>query len=308
MRPLRNNDPSLYRLITCRTREARLWLHPSRNVEKLLGGILARYTELLSIDLYAYCFLGNHYHLLLRAPERNTDEFCENLNREIARRINWKFHREGSLWYRRYDDQEVLCEDDVLRAYLYVTTNPVRHGLVDHPGKWGGLNSYAQSLSEKTRSFTFYCYSEEEEEKRVCRHSIKLSVLPQLKELKKETRQAELSRLIEERTKEYQQERKERGEGFIGMERILAEVPGGLPQQVSRSPRPVAYTRDVTLLREARKRKREREASYREASARYRLGELAVEFPEYSFKPPLHRKPRLERFVLLPEDYFKEQI
>ena len=65
--------------------EARLWIGLSSNVRKILGGILARYQELLEIELYSYCILGNHMHLLARAPKKNMDEFCENVNREIAR-------------------------------------------------------------------------------------------------------------------------------------------------------------------------------------------------------------------------------
>ena len=49
MRPIRNRDPETYRLITIRTSEARLWLTPSSNVAKLVGGVLARYQELLEI-------------------------------------------------------------------------------------------------------------------------------------------------------------------------------------------------------------------------------------------------------------------
>jgi len=81
-----------------------MWITPSSNVKKLIGGIIARYQEFLQIEIYAYCILSNHLHLLIKSPNGNTDEFCENVNREIARRLNWKHHREGQFWSRRYDD------------------------------------------------------------------------------------------------------------------------------------------------------------------------------------------------------------
>ncbi len=70
--PLRDSDPKIYRLITIRTEEARLWMVPSRNLEKVLGGIVARYQEICGVEIYAYTFLSNHYHLIVRAPKENS--------------------------------------------------------------------------------------------------------------------------------------------------------------------------------------------------------------------------------------------
>lgn len=193
-RPLRNTDPEVYRLITIRTQEARLWITPSSNVKKLIGGILARYQEAFEILIYAYCVLGNHFHLLIKAPKGNTDEFCENVNREIARRLNWKHRREGSFWGRRYDDQVVLSEDDLLEAFLYVTTNPTKHGLLRDSSEWPGLNSFHQAISEKTRQFSFYHYSAPEGGERVSTHGLELSILPQFEGLSKAERTVELKK------------------------------------------------------------------------------------------------------------------
>ncbi|NBW41897.1 hypothetical protein EBR25_12990 [bacterium] len=51
--PLRTKDPSLYRLITTRTVRAEMWLMPTAKNTKLIGGNIARYQELLGVEIYA---------------------------------------------------------------------------------------------------------------------------------------------------------------------------------------------------------------------------------------------------------------
>lgn len=304
-RPIRNRDPGSYRIITIRTVEARLWLTLSANVKKLIGGIIARYQELLGIEIFAYCILRNHLHLLIKAPLSNTDEFCENVNREIARRINWKYRREGPLWGRRYDDQEVLSEEDLLEGFLYVTTNPTRHGLLRDSSKWPGLNSFEHALNEKDRIFSFYHYSALDDERKVTSHRLKLSVLPQFAALPKDKRTKLLRELLDNRMQQIAKEREAKGLGFLELEQLLAQEPGSQPISISRSPRPPCYTKCKELRKQFRKLLRERMQHYSDASFRYRLGDSEVPFPEYSFKPPLHRRPRLVPFKPLGPDSLK---
>ena len=52
---------------------------PTAKNTKLIGGIIARYQELLGVEIYAYTILSNHIHLLIKAPRGNSDEFIENI-------------------------------------------------------------------------------------------------------------------------------------------------------------------------------------------------------------------------------------
>ena len=292
--PLRNRAPGAYRLITIRTLEARLFLSPSKDINKTVGGILARYQEIFKIEIYAYCILGNHYHLLIKAPLGNTDEFLENVNREIARRVNWKRKRRGAFWARRYSEQHVLSYEDLLEAYLYVVTNPVKHGMVKHPSEWPGISSYEQSLTNKGKRYSFTLYSNLVP-KRVT-HTLKLTPLPQYEDLKKKQRIAQINNLIEERVEYLQTKRYENGQGFMGAERVLAQSPYRRPREVSYSKRPSCYTKTAALYREFRVKLRAFREAYFEASQKYRLNEDDYEFPMYSYLPPKIRIPRVAPF------------
>jgi len=285
--------------------EARLWLTPSGNVSKLIGGIIARYQELLGIIIYAYCVLGNHLHLLIKAPLSNTDEFCENVDREISRRINWKHKREGKLWARRYDDRPVLSEEDLLEAFLYVSTNAVRHGLVSNATAWPGLNSVKHSLTERDRRFSFCHHSVPSGKERISTHRLKLTLLPQFAALSKDERVAKLSALLNERMEQIAKDRKAAGQGFLGLKAIFELPAGSIPLNVSRTPRTLCFTGNRKLYKQFKQSFKHRMALYADASFRYRLGDLNAVFPEHSFKPPLHRAPRFIPFKPLSPDFLK---
>lgn len=280
-------------------------MRPSKRVNRIIGGIFARYAELLSISIYALKVLSNHYHILIQAPLGNADEFEENVNREIARRLNWKNRRTGKFWYRRYDDLKVITENDLLQAFLYVTTNAVKHGLVENPALWPGITSYHQSLGDKSVKYPFHHYSAEEGEEKVTYHTLKITPLPQFAHISKHERLTVVKRYIEEKTDTLVKERREAGLGFLGVEAIKAQDPNDTPLSVARSPRPCVYTKDISLYKEHRMAMALRRQMYDEASRRYRLGDLAVEFPIYTFKPPLHRKPRRSPFQELTAEHLK---
>ena len=292
-RPLRNTDPENYHLVTVRTEEARIWMVPGGELNRTIGGIIARYQELTGIIIYAFCILGNHLHMLLSAPEQNLDRFMENILRESSRRVNRHNRRRGHLWSRRYDDQVILTEEDLLEAYLYVTTNAVKHGLVRDMYQWPGLSSYAQVQDGIPRSYPFVHYSREAEAGGYFKteHTLTLTPLPQHAGLDPVERVQEVRRLLQGRTRALVEERVSHGGGFLGKRALVRQPAGRKPVKVSYRARPVCYT----MNREVREGYRAERSLFRqyycEASEQFRSGDLTVEFPPFCFKPPLHHHP-----------------
>ena len=292
-RPLRDLDPSRYQLVTIRTEMARLWMIPSRTMNRLIGGILARYQEETEIRIFAYCVLSNHMHLVVQAPNGELDIFFENVNREIARRVNRKNYRVANFWARRYDAQAILSEFDLLEAFLYVTTNAVKHGLARQARKWPGLCSYEQSIEQSDRSYEFVHYSLRDENRDFVKteHTLKLSRLPIFSGLDNSSYRALLRSLIQKREELLQQMRASEGQGFMTIGNVLEQVPGSLPRESVRSRRPSCYTKCPKIRREYRRERKWLRYLYNIASARLRSGELDTVFPRWCFKPPLRRAP-----------------
>ena len=304
-KPLRNTDPTIVRIITLRTSQAQLLMHPDSYVNETVSGILAKYQEQFNITIFTYIFNSNHYHLLVQAPEQNLHLFEENINREISKRINWHLDRKGSLWQRRYDDLSCLDMDDILRAFLYVTCNSVSHGLVDHPKHWPGVNAYWQIINENDRVCFFTNYTEYNKAKRnakrqsVCindfksKHVLKLTPLPQFEGLTSKERKSTIHNLIEEHVASIQKDRKEKHLGFLSRQAILEQSPFDFPKTVKSSKRPLCYTSNQLMWHEYRKQRKLWEASYRAASILFRQGQYdKATFPEFAIKPPSHHIPR----------------
>lgn len=285
-RPLRINDPDKLQLVTVRTQAAQLLLRPDRWVNEMIGGVLARYQEMYGIEIYAYTFLSNHYHILLRAPRCNLWQFEQALNREIARRINFYLKREGTLWGRRYDAQIVVEDADQIEALLYIVCNATGHGLVSHPQQWPGMHSYDQLRTGKELTYRFDIYSSKEE---TALHTLKLSPLPALG-CNSLTEQWEvLQKEIFKRLRKLHEARENKP--FLGKARILKQKPFARPKKIKRSPRPACYTKSLIALHWFRKFYKQVRTTYVEASYRYRCGDLSALFPPFTFPPPAHYVP-----------------
>jgi REP element-mobilizing transposase RayT len=309
MNPLRSIDPDKIYHITDRTVNEELWMLPTIEIERTIGGIVARFQEMHQILIYGLEFLSNHYHLLAQSPYGNLSEFEQDINREIAKRINRHCGRSGSLWARRFSSQPTPREVDGLDALLYVTTNPVHHGLVNHPRLWPGLSSYWQLLGGRDREYTFTNYTAlnlaraRSKGKKVkiknfqTKHTLKISPLPMFADLSKEERVEKLNTLIEERTQRIVDAAKENGTGFLGKKKIMEQKFGSRPRSVKRSPRPSCFSKCPETVRAYRKDAKALREEYTEASIKYRSGEWDTEFPKYTYRPPAHRHPRYHELL-----------
>lgn len=306
-RPLRDTDPRKVHLISTRTAQAELLLVPDATLNSVIGGIIARYAEMYGIEIFAYCILSNHYHILCRAPHQSLWQFGECINKEISKRINKLLSRRGSFWGRRYDDQIAIDEVDALEGLLYVVTNPVKHGLVSRPEDWPGLTCFWQLRDEKARTYYFFLYTEYRKalSRSLARgeplnradfeipHDLKLTPLPVFSHLSQPARKAKLDRLIKERVTDLVKERQAANLEFLGRKRVLSQPKtGAFPNKVSCSPRPRCYTKNPSASAKYRKEEKCREESYRQASRKYRAGQEGVLFPPNCLKPPMHHRPR----------------
>lgn len=92
--------------------------------------------------LYAFCLMGNHYHLLLETPEPNLVRGMRRLNGVYTQRYNRRHGRVGHVLQGRY--KSILVDKDAWLRELcrYVVLNPVRARMVRDPADWP-WSSYA---------------------------------------------------------------------------------------------------------------------------------------------------------------------
>jgi putative transposase len=102
-----------------------------------------RFLELLAREInqqrwfcYAYCLMGNHYHLLIETPEANLRRGMARLNGTYSQWFNRRHLRVGHLFQGRYKAILVEKESHLLQLCRYVVLNPVRAGLVARVDQW----------------------------------------------------------------------------------------------------------------------------------------------------------------------------
>ena len=93
--------------------------------------------------IHAYVLMTNHVHLLVTPGyPHSISHLMQDLGRKFVRYINHTYRRTGGLWEGRFKASLVDSEAYLLTCMRYIELNPMRPGMVVHPGdyRW---SSYA---------------------------------------------------------------------------------------------------------------------------------------------------------------------
>lgn len=112
-------------------------------------------------DIYAYCLLKNHFHLLIKIRSfeslkidnklvnfKNLSQPFSNLFNAYTKSINKRYNREGSLFKVRFKRNRITSEEYLKNAILYIHLNPLKHGFTDTFKNYE-YSSYRSILSNK---------------------------------------------------------------------------------------------------------------------------------------------------------------
>jgi putative transposase len=89
-----------------------------------------------SLEIYAFCLMPNHVHILASPRDDGLDEAMRDLFSRYAMMFNRKCERKGHLFAGPY--RQAVCLDDsyLLAASLYIHMNPARAGIVSDPRRY----------------------------------------------------------------------------------------------------------------------------------------------------------------------------
>lgn len=112
---------------------------------RFLGG-LRRASSARAWSCLAYCLMGNHFHLMIRAHEHAVSPGMRDLLGGYSRYFNRRHEREGHLFKARFHAVHVARDAQAMAVVRYIALNPVRAGLLDRPENWP-WSSYAAMLA-----------------------------------------------------------------------------------------------------------------------------------------------------------------
>ncbi len=300
-RPIRMFQVAEISFVTARCLQRLLLLRPSIETNEVLSGVLARAVRLYGVELFAFHVMSNHMHLIVRAPAGNLPRFMQylmtNTSKKVGALVGWR----GAFWERRYSAEPILDGEALVEKLRYVFAHGVKEGLVRRCLQWPGLSSLPLMLDGKSRQVRWFNWTrrasgnasgetrprldvrwEEPEELRLA--SIPHPRLQKRGALRRFLRRA-VNAIEEEAAKRYRR--------VLGRQGVLRQKPRTSPGASDRKKRPLCHTTIPGLLLAFRDKYRGFLEAFRQASVRWRAGDLEARFPEAAIKPFVWPSPAL---------------
>jgi putative transposase len=102
----------------------------------LYRNLLAAQCRTAQVDIWAWCLMPNHVHLLLvPKDEDGLRSALSKVHRLYAGIIHAREKRSGHFWQGRFGSV-ALDEDHLLNAFCYIADNPVRARLTSNAADW----------------------------------------------------------------------------------------------------------------------------------------------------------------------------
>ena len=128
------------------------WLIKTEDSKQIYYNLLLKHKEKYGIQIYSYCFMSNHIHLVGKCEEvTKLSNYMKVVNSRFARLINEKLKRRGQVIMDRFKSPLIYTERDMLRVMRYLDLNPYRAKIVRHPSKykWSSYGYYAYGKEDK---------------------------------------------------------------------------------------------------------------------------------------------------------------
>ncbi len=106
---------------------------------------LRRYKPVSGYEIYAYCLMPNHIHLLIREGEESIGQALKRISSSYVYWYNKKYERVGHLFQNRFKSEAVEDEAYFITVLRYIIQNPTKAGIEKAPGTypWSSYLSYA---------------------------------------------------------------------------------------------------------------------------------------------------------------------
>ena len=94
--------------------------------------ILIDCKRISKFELYAYCLMPNHIHLLIKENDEDISKIMKRIGCRFVYWYNAKYQRVGHLFQDRFRSEPIETDDYFLCALRYIHQNPVKGKLVEN--------------------------------------------------------------------------------------------------------------------------------------------------------------------------------
>jgi putative transposase len=296
-KPLRFIPPGSVVEVTSRVIQSRLLLRPSPEVNDAILGVLGRALSMYKVELIAFAFLSNHFHLLVSpADGEQLARFMGHVKRNISDAIGRLHDWDGALWDRRYRAIVVADADAQVKRLRYILAQGCPEGLVASPLEWPGVHCARPLIEGGPMAGRWTDRSGLYEAKRRGEDfdpldyeymiPVRISPLPCWRGLTEFERLERCFEMVSEIEAETAKVNAKLGRKPKGAKWVLAQNPHDKPLTTKKSPAPLVHASTPRTRELFRALYRCFVDMYRKAAERLRAGEYGVDFPLHSFPPP----------------------
>lgn len=100
--------------------------------------------KIFTFDLYAYCLMNNHVHLLMKCEYKTMSSLFQLHGNKFVTWYNTRYNRIGPLYQGRFKSIPVEDMHYFFSVLLYIHKNPVNAGACKHPNEfpWSSFHAY----------------------------------------------------------------------------------------------------------------------------------------------------------------------
>jgi putative transposase len=126
---------------------------------------LVKYCRKSTCEIYAYCLMGNHIHLLLKEGQESIAITMKRIGASYVYYYNWQYNRKGPLFQDRYKSEPVEDDAYFLTVLRYIHQNPLKAGLSDDISSypWSSYSEYMNKSRIINITFTLNLFDSDRE-------------------------------------------------------------------------------------------------------------------------------------------------
>ncbi len=255
-------------------------------VKELVYALAKAQQKYPTIEIFAVCQMSNHLHLCVRDGEGQLSEFMQAFLSPFAKALNRIDKIRGPVFDRRFTAIPVVDAGALIRRIMYAVANPVSAGLVRSWKQWSGLVGWYGDLAPMTVTvFHEHRFNRAREDagpigvldRREYEETVTLKMTP-FEGIEPEAVCRDITRR--------ETNARARHRRVVGMARVLRHTPLHRPHWSKLRRRPRCLWTCLAAKKAFENAWFVFLNAYREASARFRGGELTVPFPLPSHRPP----------------------
>ncbi|MCR4792238.1 MAG: transposase [Lachnospiraceae bacterium] len=120
--------------------------------KKFFLWIIRECIKVSGCDIYAYCLMSNHVHILIRTKTESIGVIMKRIGTRYVLYFNEKYGRVGHLFQDRFISEAVEDDRYFLTVLRYIIQNPMKAGIEQRPGSymWSSYRTYVDSFDHIT--------------------------------------------------------------------------------------------------------------------------------------------------------------